>query len=117
MSAAHVLEQDAHGSYRVVLHVPVPGGANAAGLPWKDVALAAGRTGTTCLQVGKGPGQITDIEAASIAAGDTAEIVTSLPLESTAWTAAKVTGSYKAITDEWLSRIAKELNRYGQVVG
>jgi hypothetical protein len=116
MSTLHILEADAQGNYRVAIHTPVPVGNNAAGLAWKTVALAAGRTGTTVLTEGTGPGQVSVAEKATIVSGDVAEIVTMLPIDSTAWTPAKIAAQIKTLTDQWITKQAHDLNRYGQVV-
>ena len=116
MSALHILEADTAGNYRVAIHTAVPAGNNTAGVKWKAAALAAGRTGTTELTEGTGPGQISTAEKAAILSGDVAEIVVRIPIDSTSWTAAKITAQVKTITDEWQARVANELRRYGQVV-
>ena len=72
MASAHVLERQGT-AWHVVVHTPVPSGNNSAGVPWKTAFLNSGRSGTTALPDGTGPGQVTAAEKAAILAGDTLE--------------------------------------------
>jgi len=60
----------------VAIHFDMPTGSNSAGYSWKVCGLKSGITGTTSLEVGTGPSNITQAEYDSIIAGDTIEIIT-----------------------------------------
>lgn len=79
MSKIHILSAG-NWDYSVILHTSTPGGSNSAGKSWSDILVAMGMQ--TSMIVGTGPGQITQAEANSIAAGDTIEIVASILVES-----------------------------------
>lgn len=79
MSKLHVL--DAHGRhYTVVLHTDTPTGNNLAGKAWVNIQASLGTQ--TAMTIGTGPGQISQAEADSIAAGTILEIRESVLLES-----------------------------------
>jgi len=40
MANSHILEQSAPGLFRVVYHVQIPAGNNAAGVPWRTIMAA-----------------------------------------------------------------------------
>jgi len=71
----HILESDNGWSYRVAIHFTTPPGDNSVGYSWKACGLKSGITGTTILEVGTGPGDLTQVEYDSIIAGDTIEII------------------------------------------
>jgi hypothetical protein len=116
MSAIHILDANGDGQFRVVIHTPVPTGNNSAGLAWKAVLLASGRSGSTVLTEGIGPGQISTAEKATIVAGDVMEIVESIPLEGGGATQASIVASATSALNAWKVRQQAELRRYGQVV-
>jgi len=83
MALIHILENSDPGGCRCVLHAAVPDGQNAAGYAWKDLLLATGQIGTSCLTKGIGPGQITANELAQIEQGKLIELLTVVRYEST----------------------------------
>jgi len=88
MSKIHVLESNNNKSYKVAIHFDVPTGNNTAGFSWKSVGLNSGTTGTTSLEVGINPSNITQEEYDSIIAGDIIEIVKNISIEGEATNAA-----------------------------
>lgn len=75
MSKIHILESDNGWSYNVAIHFATPAGNNSAGYSWKACGLESELTGTTSMEIGSGPGNITQTEHDSIIAGDTIEII------------------------------------------
>lgn len=71
MSRLHILQRTGPNLYDAVIHAPVPSGTNSAGVEWSQAIIDAGLNRTS-LKMGKG-GQITDEEAALIAAGKVIE--------------------------------------------
>jgi len=116
MSKLHILEATGEGQFRIAIHTAVPAGNNAAGKAWKDVLLASGRSGTTALAEGIGPGQVDAAERATIVAGDIIEIIAAVPLESGGATAGSLNASMTDIVAAWKMKQQAELRRYGQVV-
>ncbi len=83
MSTVHVLEKTSLNGWKVVIHTAVPNGNNSAGFSWKNVFLNAKRSGSSILEVGNGPGQITNAENVQVLNGDVLEFVFSnMELES-----------------------------------
>lgn len=84
-SKIHVLEGNDNGEYRVVIHEAMPVGNNSAGKAWKNCLLNA-KDGvlSSILSVGTEPGNITQIEADSIIAGDVFEVVTMIKADNNA---------------------------------
>jgi len=78
MSKVHILNSDNAVSYRVAIHFATPAGDNSVGYSWKSCGLESGLTGTTILEVGTEPGNVTQAEYDSIIAGNTVEIVKSI---------------------------------------
>jgi hypothetical protein len=75
MSKIHILESDNGWGYRVAIHFDTPAGNNAVGYTWKACGLKSGLIGSTILDVGTNPSNITQIEHDNILAGDIVEIV------------------------------------------
>ena len=75
MSKIHILKSNNNRSYIVAIHFDTPTGNNSAGYSWKACGLESGLIGTTSLEVGTGPGDITQVEHDSIIAGDIIEII------------------------------------------
>ena len=69
----HILESN--NGYKVVIRFATLAGNNEIGLSWKSVGLASGMIGSTTLEVGTDPSNITQAEHDSIIAGDIIEIV------------------------------------------
>ena len=78
MSKIHILESDNSHSYNVAIHFDTPAGNNSVGCSWKACGLESGMSGTTVLEIGTEPSNITQAEYDSIIAGDTIEIVESI---------------------------------------
>jgi len=78
MSKIHVLESNNDFAYKVVIHFPIPTGNNSVGLTWKLCGLSSKKTGSTILEVGTGPGNITQLEYDNIINGDIVEIIRSI---------------------------------------
>lgn len=118
MSTVHVLEQN-NGEFRCVLHFAVPAGNNSAGLTWKAVGLASGRTGTTRLTEGTGPGQITTSEKAQVVSGDVVEFESMLRAESGGLTGALLGATVDAMATAAIAAYQAEFARtfkwYGAV--
>ena len=74
MSKIHILDSNNNFSYKIVIHFPTPPGVNSVGLTWKACALSNGDIGSTVLEVGTEPGNITQAEYDSIIAGDIIEV-------------------------------------------
>lgn len=108
----HVLEALGQGRYRVVLHTPMPGGNNSAGVTWKAAYLAAGLA-TSVLVVGSNPGQTTQVEKDSITAGDVIEIVSEILTETGGTTPASVTYMADLIIAAALAALQVRLKYYG----
>jgi hypothetical protein len=112
----HILESDNDNSYKVAIHFATPAGNNEVGLSWKDCGLASGITGSTSLEVGTAPGNITQAEYDSITAGDTIEIIRSInpgldPSNATVVDACNICiGEYEA-------DMARILRYYGHTIG
>lgn len=70
----HILEKT-NSSYRIAIHFATPIGDNEVEKSWKSVGLASGKIGSTILEVGIEPSNITQVEHDSIIAGDVIEIV------------------------------------------
>ena len=78
MSKVHILNSDNAVSYRVAIHFATSSGNNTIGQSWKACALANADIGSTILEVGTGPGDVTQAEYDDIIAGDIVEIVRSI---------------------------------------
>jgi hypothetical protein len=74
MSKIHILEGN-NWSYKVAIHFATPTGNNSVGYSWKACGLGSGMIGETSLEVGTGPGNISQTEHDAIIAGDTIEII------------------------------------------
>ena len=118
MAKIHIMEQSGSDDFRVVLHFPVPSGSNSAGKTWKSVMLACGRTGSTSMTEGAGPGQITTVEKATIVAGDTFELQTSIrAMSSGGGSTAVVEGMADILINECKTEIARTYKWYGLTIG
>lgn len=68
MARLHILRQTSSNLYNVVVHAPTPNGNNLAGFTWAQ-AMAGAKYGQTTLEIGNGPGQITNAEANQVTSG------------------------------------------------
>jgi hypothetical protein len=69
MANVHILDRQG-GEFRVVFHIAVPAGNNAANVPWQTALVRSGLGGTTTLPDGDGNGgTISAAEKTSIATG------------------------------------------------
>jgi len=115
MSKIHILNSDNNFSYKIVIHSPTPAGVNAVGLTWKSCALSNGDIGSTVLEVGTEPGNITQAEHDSIIAGDTIEIIATIspglsPIN------AVVDALANQCIDAWTANLARVLKYYGHKI-
>ena len=112
MSKIHILKSDGDFGYNVVIHFATPAGNNSVGLSWKSCGLADGVLGSTVLEVGTAPGNITQAEHDSIIAGDMVELVRTL-LPGLSPTAAAVDALADIAIAESNANIAALLKYYG----
>lgn len=75
MSKIHVLKSDNNQSYEIAIHFDTPAGTNTPGFTWKACGLEEGTLGSTILEVGTDPSNITQTEYDDIIAGDVIEII------------------------------------------
>jgi hypothetical protein len=121
MSNVHVLLRTGSNRYRVAVHIAVPAGNNAAGLPWSTVLLTSGLGGTTVLATGNGTGTdggIATAEKTSITNGTLYEYVTEWDTEGLTGAALStlVTAHYNAAVTEQQGLLQALLNRFGTTV-
>lgn len=112
MAKIHILEKN-NKSYRIVIHFAVPAGNNSVGKSWKAVGLASGKTGSTCLEVGTEPSNITQAEYDNILAGDIIEIVKTIdtPANNVA-----VEALADILIDEYKANMNNSLQHFGHTI-
>ena len=111
-----ILESDNANSYKVAIHFTTPAGNNTAGMSWKACALRSGSIGTTILNVGTEPGDISQAEHDSIISGDTIEIIRSInPGLDPSNTS--VVDACNVCVAEYHADMARILKYYGHVIG
>ena len=115
MSKIHVLESNNNHSYKVAIHFDTPAGNNSAGYSWKACALAAGTIGTTILEVGTAPSDLTQVEYDDIIAGDVVEIVRTIDT-GVSPTNAILEALADIKIDEWKNDTARILKYYGHKI-
>lgn len=82
MADMHVLTGDGN-KWQVVMHIAVPGGTNAVGIPWSIALVNSGLGGSTVLPDGDGNGgTISSAEKVAVLAGTVFEHSTSVLVES-----------------------------------
>lgn len=116
MSNLHILARSSIDSAQAAMHFPVPAGNNAAGFSWKSVFLAAGRSGTSALTEGTGPGQITTAEKATVTAGDTLELIERIEVSNSGSGAQRLAALdeiYTKRTTDQIARMQEEFRYYG----
>jgi hypothetical protein len=111
-----VLESDNDNSYKVAIHFPTPAGNNSAGMSWKACALGSKMIGTTILEVGTEPGNISQADHDIIIAGDTIEIIRSINPGLDPSNAAVVDACNVCIA-EYQANMARILKYYGHTIG
>jgi hypothetical protein len=116
MSKIHVLESDGNFGYSIAIHFDTPLGNNSVGLSWKSCALAAGLIGSTSLEVGSEPGNITQAEHDSIIAGDTIEVVATV-VPGVSPTSAAVNALADVAIAAYQAMMARRLKYYGHMIG
>lgn len=115
MSKIHILGSDNNYGYKVAIHFATPTGNNSVGKSWKACGLAGGMIGTTILEVGADPGNITQTEYDSIIAGDTIEIIrTIMPGTSPTNAAVEVLADIRI--SEYQASMASTLKYYGHTI-
>jgi len=76
MANSHILDQSGPGRFRVVYHVAIPAGNNAAGVPWRTCVAANVGAIPSVLPDGDGTnGTISAAEKAQLASGAVYESV------------------------------------------
>ena len=112
----YILESDNDNSYKVAIHFATPSGNNSVGKSWKGCALTAGMIGTTALEVGTEPGNISQAEHDSIITGDTIEIIRSIN-PGLAPANATVVEACETCISEYQADMARILKYYGHTIG
>jgi len=115
MSKIHVLKSDNNQSYEIVIHFDTPIGNNIVGLSWKACGLESGMIGTTILEVGTAPSNITQVEYDSIIAGDTVEIIKNVTV-GTSPTNTMIEALVDIYINEWNSDTARILKYFGHTI-
>lgn len=82
MADMHVLNGGESGTWRIAMHFPIPNTNNAVGVNRRTALINSREGGTTVLEEGIGPGQITAAEKASIEAGAVHEYIAEFRIES-----------------------------------
>ena len=111
-----ILESDNANSYKVAIHFATPTGNNSVGNSWKAGALGSKMIGTTTLEVGSEPGNISQAEHDSIISGDTIEIIRSINPGLDPSNAA-VVDACNICVGEYQANMARILRYYGHVIG
>ena len=111
-----ILESDNDNSYKVAIHFTTPSGNNTVGMSWKSCAIGSKRIGTTILEVGSEPGNISHAEHDSIISGDTIEIIRSINPGLDPSNAAVVDACNVCVA-EYQADMARILKYYGHVIG
>uniref|UniRef100_A0A6M3M1I9 Uncharacterized protein n=1 Tax=viral metagenome TaxID=1070528 RepID=A0A6M3M1I9_9ZZZZ len=115
MSKIHILKSDNNQSYEIAIHFATPAGNNTVGFSWKSCGLACGMTGTTSLEVGTEPSNITQSEYDDIIAGNVIEIVRSVTV-GTSPTNAMVEQLADIYISEYQNDVAKVLKYFGHTI-
>lgn len=121
MSNIHQLERTGNNRYRVVFHIAVPAGNNAAGVAWASVMKNSGRGGTTILVDGAGTGTdggIATAEKTNITNGTVYEYVTEIDTQgqSGASLLTLVNAAYALAVTEIQAKLQAELGSFGRTV-
>ena len=101
-------------SYNVAIHTVTPLGNNEVGLSWKSVGLASGMIGSTILEVGTDPSNITQTEYDSIITCDVIEIVKTIIIGEA--TNIAVEALVDVAITEYLAELAKKLAYFGHTI-
>ena len=109
----HILESNNKNSYRIVIHFAITAGNNSVGKTWKSVGLESGKTGSTILDVGTDPSNITQTEKDNITSGDVVEVVCNVDTPATN-TAVEALADI-AIT-EWQADMSRILKYFGHTI-
>jgi hypothetical protein len=115
MSKVHVLKSDNNQSYEIVIHFNTPAGNNTIGLSWKACGLESGLIGSTVLEVGTAPSNITQAEYDSIVAGDIVEIIRNVTV-GTSPTNAMIEALADIYISEWNNDTARILKYFGHTI-
>lgn len=120
MANMHVLTQYG-GKFRIALHIAIPAGNNAAGVPWRTALVRSGLGLATRLPDGDGTaGTISAPEKADVAAGNVLELEDEVDvtrggtLTSNAQLGAFLDAWYAARSAEVLDRLQAQLAQYGR---
>ena len=115
MSKVHVLESNNNKTYQTVIHFDTPVGNNSVGLTWKAVGLASGMIGSTVLEVGTNPSNITQAEYDDIIAGDVIEIVRGISVEGSITNAA-IEALVDILINEYKANMSSILKYFGKTI-
>lgn len=115
MSKIHILESDGNFGYKIAIHFSIPAGNNSVGMSWKECGLSNGQLGTTILEVGTTPSNITQAEYDSIIAGDIVEIIETVKVGVTPTNAA-VNALADIRINAWQTRMVQVLKYYGHEI-
>ena len=115
MAKVHLLSSEGVGVHSSVVHFLAPTGNNAVGTAWKAVLLEAGQLGQTAQASTDGA------EAASILAGNIAEVPFRLLMNPTTTTGAARTAAIDAeaekVKEAWLRQVQLRYNYRGYSQG
>jgi len=113
MANSHILDQIAPGRFRVVYHVSIPAGNNAAGVPWRTCVAANVGVSPSVLPDGDGTnGTISAAEKAQIMSGAVAEVIRDEKGQSLAAFA----GMFAQRSAEILAALQARFQQYGRTV-
>ena len=119
MAEVHVLKQNGH-NLELVLHIPIPGGNNSAGVSWQTALVNSGLVQPSILKDGDGTGGTIDAtEKAALASGALFERVLSYDMGTDfdglngAQKNAKIDGIYAAQLTDLQGRLQERLKYCG----
>lgn len=113
MANSHILDQTAPGRFRVVYHVAIPAGNNAAGVPWRTCVAANVGAILSVLPDGDGTnGTISAVEKAQLVSGAVYEAVR----EEKGQSLAAFAGMFTQRSAEILAALQARFQQYGRTV-
>lgn len=116
MSKIHILEGNNNKSYKLAIHFAVPAGNNSVGKSWKSVGLVSGMIGSTVLEVGTEPSNITQTEYDQIIAGDVIEIIKNISVDSGEPTNTGAEALVDILINEYKVNMSKILAYFGHTI-
>ncbi len=113
MADMHVLAGTG-GRWRVVMHFPVPGGNNTAGVPWSDAVKNSDAGGSTSLPDGDGTGgTISATEKTAVEAGTILEHTGDFRVESGGSVQATLREFYAKEKTDITAQLQRRLRYFG----